>query len=113
VRTGVRDDGCIFCGNRPLTKEHILGQWVLEHVSRTTNKYQFGKVILGKKQKDTTEHSRMRTGDPLNANVRVVCSNCNNRWMSQIQENAKPHLIPLFKGESVWLDKKAIPINLG
>jgi hypothetical protein len=48
----------------------------------------------------------MRTGDPLNANVRVVCSNCNNGWMSQIQKNAKPHLIPLFKGESVWLDKK-------
>jgi hypothetical protein len=101
------NDGCTFCGNRPLTKEHIWGQWVLEHVSRTTNKYQFGKVILGKNNKDTTEDSRMRTGDPLNANVRVVCSNCNNGWMSQIQESAKPHLIPLFKGESVWLDKKA------
>jgi hypothetical protein len=27
--------------------------------------------------------------------------------MSQIQENAKPHLIPLFKGEPFWLDMKA------
>jgi hypothetical protein len=100
VRTGVRDDGCIFCGNRPLTKEHIWGQWIPEHVSRTTNKNQFGRVILGKKQKGTTEDSRMRSGDPLNANVRVVCSNRNSSWMSQIQENAKPYLIPLFKGES-------------
>jgi hypothetical protein len=49
------DVGCIFFGNRPLTKVHIWGQWVLEQVSRTTNKYQFGKVIVGKNQKDTIE----------------------------------------------------------
>jgi hypothetical protein len=99
--------GCIFCGGRPLSKEHIWGQWVLEHVPRTTNKYNFGKIVVGKNPKDTTEDSRVRTGDPLNANVRVVCANCNSGWMSQIQERAKPHLIPLFKGQSVWLDMSA------
>lgn len=40
----------------------------------------------------------MRTGDPLGAKVKVVCSDCNSQWMSTLQETAKPHLVPLFKG---------------
>ncbi len=97
--------GCIFCGNKPLTKEHIWGQWITEYVSRTTNKYAFGHVVAHKKPEDNIERSSLRAGDPIGANVRVVCGPCNNEWMSQLQEKAKPHLIPLFKGETVWLKK--------
>jgi hypothetical protein len=36
--------------------------------------------------------------DPLSSQVRVVCGPCNSGWMSQLQNQAKPFLTPLFEG---------------
>ena len=38
---------------------------------------------------------------------KIVCASCNNGWMSRLQEQAKPHLIPLFRGEECVLDAHA------
>lgn len=41
---------------------------------------------------------KARQGSPLRQSLRVVCRDCNNTWMSKLQEAAKPALSPLIEG---------------
>jgi hypothetical protein len=90
---------CIFCGEAAkMTSEHIWGEWIQEHVPRTSNKHSFADVFVAKPGEDEPTAVRIRAGDPINSQVSVVCGECNNGWMSRLQERAKPFLIPLFAG---------------
>lgn len=50
---------------------------------------------------------RTRSGEPQSGRLRVVCASCNNGWMSDLQQEAKPHLLPLIKGETYLLHRNA------
>ena len=50
---------------------------------------------------------QIRAGDPLRSKVRVVCTSCNNTWLSRIQEAAKSLLIPMFTGQTCVLGEAA------
>lgn len=86
---------CIFC-NTPLrgkrSKEHIFPQWLqkylgikkqyLHHTIYTVN----GEI----------EHVRKQT---FNGHVSgLICSVCNTGWLSQLEGQSKPILIPLLDG---------------
>jgi hypothetical protein len=43
-----------------------------------------------------------RPGDTQSQRIRVVCKNCNNGWMSRLQQESKPLLVPFFEGR--WPD---------
>src|SRR5258705_1335901 len=45
--------------------------------------------------------------DPLSSKVRIVCGLCNSGWMSQLQNEAKPSLIPLFQRNDCTLQTEA------
>ena len=47
------------------------------------------------------------TGDPLRSKVRVVCTTCNNTWMSGIQNTAKPYLVPMLDGKRCVIGETA------
>lgn len=99
---------CIFCGyGGKLTSEHIWGAWVTDHVPRTMNKHQFANILVSRPGEPEPPNVRIRAGDPLSSQVPVVCGPCNSGWMSQIQNGAKPFLIPLFEGEDCGLDPSA------
>lgn len=42
-----------------------------------------------------------RTGDPHSRRIKCVCRNCNNGWMGKLQEETKPFLVPMLKGNNV------------
>ena len=99
---------CIFCGAAgKLSDEHIWGGWTSKYVPRPTNKHNFHSVVATTPTQEKSEPLRIVPGDPLNSKVRVVCKPCNNGWLSQIQEKAKPYLIPLFDGQTATLGKEA------
>lgn len=50
---------------------------------------------------------KKQSGDPQSGRIRCVCKSCNNHWMSILQNETKPILIPLLKGEKCSLTKKA------
>jgi hypothetical protein len=100
----VNPDKCIFCGSPgPLTDEHIWGDWILKgkHVPRTSNKHKIGLTFRQHSAAPPVSTTRTKAGDPLGANLHLVCGKCNNEWMSRIQDDAKPYLTPLFSG-SQW-----------
>jgi hypothetical protein len=47
---------------------------------------------------------KSRHGHTANKKVYVVCQQCNNTWMSQMEGRAKNILIPLMKGDLIDLD---------
>jgi hypothetical protein len=64
-----------------------------EHRIRST-------VLFPNKQEQSIER---RAGDPHSRKIKCVCQECNNVWMSQLQETAKPFLIPMLTGQKTAL----------
>lgn len=99
---------CAFCGlPKKMTSEHVWGEWTKGYVERTSNKHNHANVFVPRPGQPEPPKVRIRAGDHLDAQVHVVCSDCNSGWLSQIQNDAKPILIPLFEGGTITLDQTA------
>src|SRR5687767_13069259 len=85
---------CLFCSETKLTKEHIWPDWIVREFAR--------RVPPGKKQ-FTASYTRnklpVRTWfqNTITHEAKLVCSTCNNKWMSQLETCAKPFLLPLIR----------------
>jgi hypothetical protein len=104
-----RPKKCIFCGRKPLTGEHPWPDWFRSHFSAAKNESMIScrhtfRDVNGTIDRAPPEQSR--TGSPISRmTLKVVCARCNNGWMSQIQEAAKPILIR-FLSEWPQLDAR-------
>lgn len=86
---------CIFCGSHPVTKEHVWSKWTYQYLPRRKGNRRHTTIrstagIRG------VESSELLNGHANTQKVRAVCKNCNNGWMSTIEEQVKPILIPLI-----------------
>ena len=83
---------CAFCPETAnLTGEHIYADWIDRLLTHTTTHYDFTEV--GPK----TEQKRKYKSRHLNRKFRVVCANCNNGWMSEIDNDARNTLKDVIK----------------
>jgi hypothetical protein len=98
---------CIFCGNTGMSKEHIWGKWLKDYVRQDLLKHGMFTQVVNRRGTPNTEHLHIKSGDPLQSKFRVVCTKCNNEWLSAIQDQPKPHLIPLFTGTTRVLGVEA------
>jgi hypothetical protein len=99
---------CIFCQQaKKMSREHIWGDWLKAYVRPAMNKHNFQAVRINRPGEQTTDIVTLRAGDPLRSKVKVVCADCNNRWLSEIQNRARPLLIPLITGERIALGSVA------
>jgi hypothetical protein len=95
---------CIFCGGRPLTREHIWADWCRAYLPRTLPFYHSNRIILN--EDSTQTHSPKKiSGDPKSKRLRIVCDTCNNGWMSGLQNGTKAILIPLLQGRQIALSE--------
>lgn len=92
---------CIFCGKVGLTKEHMWADWLRSYIPRELDSHSMAltKVSL----KKTEQALQRRTGDPHSRRIKCVCRECNNGWMSKLQETAKPFLVPILEGTPIHL----------
>lgn len=57
-------------------------------------------VLIGKNLAEFQFRGRARKGEPPQSlAIKNVCAQCNNGWMSAVEEAARPALTPLVKGE--------------
>lgn len=90
---------CIFCGGRPITKEHIYADWMRDYLlpgGDTAHQVTFLDLRTGRLHAGTGP--LQLKGDHRARGLQVVCQRCNNTWMSGIQQRAKPALVPLLTG---------------
>jgi hypothetical protein len=71
------------------------------------NKHTMQSMRINHPNEPTTGNIFLKAGDPLRSKVKVVCEDCNNQWLSDIQKRAKPFLIPLIRGERTALGSEA------
>jgi hypothetical protein len=94
-------DLCVLCCVRPAgSEEHVISQWV----SR----------MLWKVSPPAPEHGSMppRGPDGLRARIRriidlttkAICTECNTRWLSALDNRSKPLLIPAIEGQPFEID---------
>lgn len=86
---------CVFCGSADLTKEHVWPRWLSEALG--------GNGPLRFERQGLGDEPRAWARVSLDVTVGVVCRECNNGWLSDLEDAAKPLLEPLIRGESVTL----------
>jgi hypothetical protein len=104
---------CIFCGEAKLTKEHVFPNWLREFVPRTQQKTRHLTNFNIRDTQNCLQHTRNslgklnRPGDMGSQRLRVVCGKCNNGWMSRLQAETKPIMVPLITNNWWEIDSKS------
>jgi hypothetical protein len=91
---------CVFCDQQPdkWSEEHAIPQWLLDHMGITAQDQTFqGYAVSGGQ---VTKQRIFATRRLVEGRV---CALCNNGWMSELENAAKPVLIPLIEQKrAVW-----------
>ena len=101
---------CIFCGDSRMSLEHIIPKWAGEVLLRTKpppSRPDMRVVALhtrGSTDKDAGYDREWYTKDAPNFQVRCVCEDCNNGWMSDIEEAAQPIVTAMIEDQTLTLD---------
>jgi hypothetical protein len=82
-------DACAFCGSPPTTDEHVWAKWISDELRRN------GSFLI------QSDHGPRRQPS-INITV-PVCATCNNRWLSVLENDVRPVLAPLVRGERMRL----------
>ena len=90
---------CIFCGGSQVSKEHIFAKWMKEFLPSEFPKTRHIATFNSRFASPTEPKITFRNGTPRSQKLRVVCEKCNNGWMSQLQQETKPILLPFLRGE--------------
>lgn len=93
---------CMFCGLPADSREDIIPTWLTRQDLVPTGTA--GPVKY-------TSHGETVNQWPSQTlaflKIKAVCQNCNNTWMSRIEEDAKKYLQPMMEGSTIQLDPAA------
>lgn len=97
---------CIFCGGTPISREHVFARWMHPYLPVRSDLKMRGQLItIGEISPDGTLTYGQPTEGPLDSHggppakkLKVACAPCNNGWMSELQNDAKPALLPFITG---------------
>ncbi|NRR93535.1 hypothetical protein HSX10_18335 [Winogradskyella undariae] len=95
---------CIFCNNKKISKEHLWGAWWQDYYPASEKDLltRDGHTITARNSNNDIISEKglfSNVGDPLAKTTKVVCQNCNNTWMSAIEEDMKKTFHKLFINE--------------
>ena len=94
---------CLFCTSNKLSKEHIHPKWIFKHIGGFKNlKFIPNNRIVGISFDNTESPIYLGREDTSaiipyeNFTVKCVCSECNNGWMSIIENEAREIFKKIF-----------------
>jgi hypothetical protein len=92
---------CGFCGRSgKLTGEHLWADWLRELLSNKEAPFPHRRTsTIG-----GLDHQWLMP--PFTLRVNEVCRACNNGWMSELEEQAKPLLKPMILGKPTQLSER-------
>jgi len=96
---------CIFCDQTARSKEHFWPVWMHKELppSEPDAKHDRPHYSYHPSTGPITKGVVGRPGGVEKLSIRAVCNECNNGWMNQVEERARPHLTKMLKGEAVEL----------
>lgn len=89
---------CAFCGATASKKgEHFWPAWAKDLLPNSERK------VRAKIKNDEVVDFKDQPGAVKTIQIRAVCEECNNTWMSQLEQETKPALEVLFR-KSIAVD---------
>jgi hypothetical protein len=86
-------DVCVFCGGTDMTDEHLIAFWA--HRAFAKQRKPTGSV-----RGTIREDGRLRLHDgDAELTAKIICRECNNGWVSRIDNAAAEAMRPLIRGE--------------
>jgi hypothetical protein len=106
-RTNLKPPGrCIFCPGTRMSKEHFWSTWSKSMLPvGKEDAYHEEKITHTRKTILVKRELRTRPGSAASKKMRVVCENCNNEWMNEVEVRARPILEPLIAGRPTVLNE--------
>lgn len=103
---------CVFCGGRPLTREHVIPQWLTEVLpDQLPWRAQNRRIVVPGEIPSSQGLPYREVREPFNAvTVKAVCAGCNSGWMNDLETAARPTLSALIRGEVRILDAVDIEV---
>jgi hypothetical protein len=102
-------DGCVFCGGKPLTIEHVIPNWLGKILPTLgegpTAGYATGRVDL-KTPDDVQFYVKRGRKTPFEA--RQPCEKCNTGWMHDLERQVTPWITRMVKGQPVKMPDFAV-----
>lgn len=87
---------CIFCDGVPISREHVWAEWMRPYLPAGDGAQLIHESRLDNDLIRTRPGPLHRKGDARSQKLKVVCVPCNTGWMSVIQNQTKPVLLPLL-----------------
>jgi hypothetical protein len=98
---------CIFCSKGNLTHEHIYPKWLFDHLKLDSVIFQPSStayLIKGSRNAEIIEQTKWSSDEREiryeDFKTKVVCQNCNNGWMSNLERVVKPIFVELLNNQS-------------
>lgn len=98
---------CIFCNRRafPPSKEDVLARWIVREFPRSTWSVERKFFYAPYRPQDVQTQRYTRRNKLLVS--KKVCENCNNNWMSKLEDRAKIILAPMIHGQTTVLPEQS------
>jgi hypothetical protein len=99
---------CIFCLSSGRSNEHFWSEWIgdLIAIAHPQGAFEDKWAHSAHLPFPTLESRRFREGTTLSKKIKCVCEDCNNVWMSIIEEVCKDVMTPLILGRATALDEE-------
>ncbi|RVU13194.1 hypothetical protein [Methylobacterium oryzihabitans] len=93
---------CVFCGSTSTTKEHIFPRWLERELGgmRSITPHRISRVTRSEDGYNILSRpsaGRLDRNNEMQKQLRIACNECNNGWMSRLQEAAKPTIVYLLR----------------
>jgi hypothetical protein len=83
---------CLFCPRAVDRAEHLWSDWILQDLKPTQPiRIQIGKITS-------------KWVDKPEVRIKCVCQQCNNSWMSDLENENKPHILAMMHGKRIILN---------
>jgi hypothetical protein len=92
---------CIFCGKHETTKEHVYPKWSHPYLLPRTKSQ--NRITISIRYPDRIEAAAFKMPPLRDWQIKCVCGDCNNGWMSILEKRLKPIMIPLMRGRKTHL----------
>jgi len=97
---------CIFCGGSELTGEHIYSGWTHQLMASRQNAKARASIAATHYIHGDESNIVKLPGNIRDWQVKCVCGKCNNGWMREIENQARPILTDLIKSNDIIIYSK-------
>jgi hypothetical protein len=87
--------GCVFCGGKPLTGEHVIPEWIGPYLEHPAGHGMHRRINVIDGRFETTSQWQ---NAPATVEVKCVCQPCNGGWMSNLENEVRPFMVSILKG---------------